>query len=103
MMETILIVLAVASIAMNVLQWMERRQEKKECRREVDDAQKESRKLIADAALLENKYNELKADYDNEVNHREWAIGRIKDQQTVIRQLERGAKPRKQRKEADNV
>ena len=101
-METILIVLAVASIALNVLQWMERRADKRECRTAVEDAQKENSRLVADAALLESRYSELKADYDNEVEHRRWAIGRIKDQQTVIRQLERGAKPRKQRKEADN-
>lgn len=87
-----LIIIAAASIVMNVVLWMDKKAARKECNQ-----------FIADNASLEYRLNELTQKYDNEVKHREWAIGRIKDQQTVIRQLERGAKPRKQRKEADNV
>lgn len=87
-----LIIIAAASIVMNVVLWMDKKAARKECNQ-----------FIADNASLEYRLDELTQKYDNEVKHREWAIGRIKDQQTVIRQLERGAKPRKQRKEADNV
>lgn len=87
-----LIIIAAASIVMNVVLWLDKKNIRKECNQ-----------FIADNASLEYRLNELTQKYDNEVKHREWAIGRIKDQQTVIRQLERGAKPRKQRKEADNV
>lgn len=86
-----LIIIAAASIVMNVVLWLDKKNIRKECNQ-----------FIADNASLEYRLNELTQKYDNEVKHREWAIGRIKDQQTVIRQLERGAK-RKQRKEADNV
>lgn len=86
-----MIIIAAASIVMNVVLWMDKKAARKECNQ-----------FIADNASLEYRLNELTQKYDNEVKHREWAIGRIKDQQTVIRQLERGAKPRKQRKEADN-
>ena len=91
MMMTTLIVIAVASLCANVLQWIERRQEHKETRR-----------LIEDATALEHRLDDVTAKYENEVQHRKWAIGRIKDQQTVIRRLERGDKPRKQRKEASD-
>lgn len=87
-----LVIIAAASIVMNVVLWLDKKAARKECNQ-----------FIADNASLEYRLNELTQKYDNEVKHREWAIGRIKDQQTVIRQLERGAKPRKQRKEADNV
>lgn len=90
-MTIALIIIAAASIVMNVVLWMDKKAARKECNQ-----------FIADNASLEYRLNELTQKYDNEVKHREWAIGRIKDQQTVIRQLERGAKPRKQRKEADN-
>ena len=90
-MTITLIIIAAASIVMNVVLWLDKKAARKECNQ-----------FIADNASLEIKLNELTQKYDNEVEHRRWAIGRIKDQQTVIRQLERGAKPRKVRKEADN-
>ena len=91
-MTIALIIIAAASIVMNVVLWLDKKASRKECNQ-----------FIADNASLEYRLDELSQKYDNEVEHRRWAIGRIKDQQTVIRQLERGAKPRKQRKEADNV
>jgi uncharacterized DUF497 family protein len=90
-MTIALIIIAAASIVMNVVLWMDKKAARKECNQ-----------FIADNAALEVRLDELTEKYDNEVEHRRWAIGRIKDQQTVIRQLERGTKPRKQRKEADN-
>jgi len=90
-MTIALIIIAAASIVMNVVLWLDKKNIRKECNQ-----------FIADNASLEYRLDELSQKYDNEVEHRRWAIGRIKDQQTVIRQLERGAKPRKQRKEADN-
>ena len=91
-MTIALIIIAAASIVMNVVLWLDKKAARKECNQ-----------FIADNASLEYRLDELTQKYDNEVEHRRWAIGRIKDQQTVIRQLERGAKPRKVRKEADNV
>lgn len=91
-MTIALIIIAAGSIVMNVVLWLDKKAARKECNQ-----------FIADNASLEYRLDELSQKYDNEVEHRRWAIGRIKDQQTVIRQLERGAKPRKQRKEADNV
>ena len=91
-MTIALIIIAAASIVMNVVLWLDKKAARKECNQ-----------FIADNASLEYRLDELSQKYDNEVEHRRWAIGRIKDQQTVIRQLERGAKPRKVRKEADNV
>ena len=90
-MTIALVIVAAASIVMNVVLWLDKKAARKECNQ-----------FIADNASLEYRLDELSQKYDNEVEHRRWAIGRIKDQQTVIRQLERGAKPRKQRKEADN-
>ena len=90
-MTIALIIIAAASIVMNVVLWLDKKAARKECNQ-----------FIADNASLEYRLDELSQKYDNEVEHRRWAIGRIKDQQTVIRQLERGAKPSKQRKEADN-
>lgn len=87
-MTIALIIIAAASIVMNVVLWMDKKAARKECNQ-----------FIADNASLEVRLDELTEKYDNEVEHRRWAIGRIKDQQTVIRQLERGAKPRKVRKE----
>lgn len=74
---TILIV-AISSLMLNVYQWAERRAEKKEYK-----------KTVRDAAVLEEKHRELTNIYNNEKSHREWAIGRIKDQQAVIDQLKR--------------
>ena len=90
-MNIALIIIAAASIVMNVVLWLDKKAARKECNQ-----------FIADNASLEYRLNELTHKYDNEVKHREWAIGRIKDQQTVIRQLERGAKPRKVRKEVSD-
>ena len=88
-MEITLIIFAVACAAMNVLQYMERRIERNE-----------TNAIIAKAARLERERDEMEASYKNEKLHREWAIGRIKDQDKVIKQLERNIKPR--RKEASN-
>ena len=74
---------------MNVLQYIERRIERKETNR-----------IIAKAARIERERDEMESKYNNEKLHREWAIGRIKDQDKVIKQLERNYKPR--RKEASN-
>ena len=90
-MTITLFIIAAASIVMNVVLWLDKKAARKECNQ-----------FIADNAALEIKLNELTQKYDNEVEHRRWAIGRIKDQQTVIRQLERGAKPRKVRKEVSD-
>ena len=88
-MEITLIIIAVAFAAMNVLQYMERMIERKETNR-----------IIAKAARLERDLEEMESKFNNEKLHREWAIGRIKDQDKVIKQLERNYKPR--RKEASN-
>lgn len=90
-MTIALVIVAAASIVMNVVLWLDKKAARKECNQ-----------FIADNASLEYRLDELSQKYDNEVEHRRWAIGRIKDQQTVIRQLERGAKPRKQRKEVSD-
>ena len=87
------IILACASLMLNVYQWAERKAERKE-----------TNKLIADGALLEDKVNDLQTKYDNEVLHKNWAIGRIKDQQAVIDRLSAMSAPVKKsfkaRKEA---
>jgi len=88
-MEITLIIIAVACGTMNVLQYMERRIERNETNR-----------IIAKAARLERERDEMESKFNNEKLHREWAIGRIKDQDKVIKQLERNIKPR--RKEARN-
>ena len=75
MLITLLIV-AVPSLMLNVYQWAERRNEKKE-----------NRQMVEELALLEAKHQELTDTYNNEKLHREWAMGRIKDQQAVIDQL----------------
>lgn len=96
-MTITLLIIAVASLMLNVYQWQERRIERKE-----------ANKMIADAALLGDKYNKLTATYENEKLHKEWAIGRIKDQQSVIDRLKaigtpaKAKKVYKLRKEADN-
>ena len=75
-MTITLLIIAAASIALNVFQWMERKMERKD-----------TDKLIADAALLEEKHEKLTKVYQNEKLHREWAVGRIQDQQAVIDRL----------------
>lgn len=89
MIEITLLIIAISCGAMNILQYMERRTERNETNR-----------IIAKAARLERERDEMEASYKNEKLHREWAIGRIKDQDKVIKQLERNIKPR--RKEANN-
>lgn len=93
-MTITLLIITAASIALNVFQFMERRIEKKEVN-----------KLVEKSALLEQEHQKLTADYINEKLHKEWAIGRIKDQQAVIDQLKSGIpskKTFKPRKEARN-
>jgi hypothetical protein len=94
-MTITLLIIAAASIALNVFQLMERKGEKKELNR-----------LVADGALLEQEHKKLTAVYENEKLHKEWAIGRIKDQQAVIEQLKMNIVPRAKkpypRKEARN-
>ena len=90
-----LLVLAGASLAMNVLQWCERKAERKELNR-----------FIAEGARLESELLELKSAYENEQLHVRWAKGRIKDQQCIIEQLKAGVAPKprkvyKPRKEGD--
>lgn len=89
------IILACASLMLNVYQWAEGKAERKE-----------TNKLIADGALLEDKVNDLQTKYDNEVLHKNWAIGRIKDQQAVIDRLSAMPAPVKKtfkaRKEANH-
>ena len=73
-----LLVLAIASLMCNALQYQERRIERKE-----------ANGYIKTLAKMEIELNEVKGNYLNEVNHREWAIGRIKDQATLIKSLEK--------------
>ena len=89
-MTITLLIIAAASIALNVFQYMERRAEKKG-----------TEKLVADGAILEERLAKLTDVYNNEVLHKEWAIGRIKDQQAVIDQLKAGVMPRKPYKKGD--
>lgn len=91
-MTITLLIIAAVSIALNVFQYMERKMERKEFKQ-----------LIKRGAELEIELASLKDEYQNEVHHKEWAIGRIKDQQAVIDQLKKGVMPKKSRKEADNV
>lgn len=94
-MTITLLIIAAASIALNVFQYMERKMERKG-----------TAKLIADGALLEDELAKTKAEYQNEIHHKECAIGRIKDQQAVIDQLKKGVtlkRTSKSRKEADHV
>ena len=91
-MTITLLIIAAASIALNVFQYMERRIERKD-----------TRSLIEENALTNEELADIKAKYQNEVHHKEWAIGRIKDQQAVIDQLKKGVMPKKSRKEASRV
>jgi len=95
-----LAILAGASLMLNAYQWAERRQEKKETQR-----------LVTESALLEAEHQKLVATYNNEKLHKEWAIGRIKDQTSLVKGLEHALKAAsaekyreyKQRKEAGNA
>lgn len=82
-----LLILAIASLMCNVAQYQERRIERKE-----------ANGYIKTLAKMEGELAETKSAYLNEQNHREWAIGRIKDQATLIKSLEKllkAASPRK--------
>jgi len=88
-----LLIIAVASLVLNVYQYAEGRAKKKEIE-----------KIVIDATRVEEKLAELQKTYDNEVLHKKWAIGRIKDQQAVIDQLKSNkSKYHGKRKEADNA
>lgn len=84
-MTITLLIIAASSIALNVFQWMERKMERKEMNR-----------LVAEAALLERDHEKLVKTYQNEKLHREWAVGRIQDQQAVINKLTSINKPKRQ-------
>ena len=84
-MTITLLIIASASIALNVFQFMERMAERKETNR-----------LVAEAALLERDHEKLVKTYQNEKLHREWAVGRIQDQQAVINKLTSINKPKRQ-------
>ena len=84
-MTITLLIIAASSIALNVFQFMERRAERKETNR-----------LVAEAALLERDHEKLVKTYQNEKLHREWAVGRIQDQQAVINKLTSINKPKRQ-------
>ena len=49
-------------------------------------------RIIADAARQECELERISGELANEKNHREWAIGRIKDQQTLITGLRNALK-----------
>ena len=87
MMLVTLTIVAGASLMLNVYQWAERRAERKQTDR-----------LIADAALLENRLDEIQKRFENEKLHTEWAIGRLKDQQAVIDQLKQNIMPKRSHK-----
>jgi seryl-tRNA(Sec) selenium transferase len=91
-MTITLLIIAAASIALNVFQYMERKMERKEFKQ-----------LIKRGAELEIELASLKDEYQNEVHHKEWAIGHIKDQQAVIDQLKMNIRPKRERKEAKDV
>lgn len=71
-----LLIIAVASITVNVLQFMERKYE-----------MKEKNHIIADAARLEVDYDKLKEELADAQQHASWGVGRIKDQQALITSL----------------
>lgn len=71
-----LLVLAIASMMCNAVQYKEREIERKEANAN-----------IATLAKMEVELAEAKEKYENEVLHSKWAIGRIKDQQATIDKL----------------
>lgn len=92
-MTAIIITIVVVSVAGNVAQMITRR-----------NARKETDGYISELAKMEAKMDDLYAKYENEENHRKWAIGRIKDQQAVIDQLKSNkGKTYKARKEGDHA
>ena len=76
-----LAVVSSASIALNFGFFAEARHKDKECN-----------DFIKDAALLEKQLADTKAELANEKMHREWAIGRIKDQDALIKGLSHALK-----------
>jgi len=70
-----------ASIALNMGQYKERQH-----------CQSETNKFIKDAAKLELELASVKDELDNERKHREWAIGRLKDQGILITGLRNALK-----------
>ena len=76
-----LLILAAASLAFNGYQWAERRAERRD-----------ANAFIAKGARMEVELDKTKSELANEVNHREWAIGRIKDQQVLISGLRNALK-----------
>jgi len=92
-MTAIIITIVVVSVAGNVAQMIARR-----------NARKETDGYISELAKMEAKMDDLYAKYENEENHRKWAIGRIKDQQAVIDQLKSNkGKTYKARKEGGHA
>lgn len=73
--------ISAASIALNIGQYKERQH-----------CQGETNQFIKDAAKLELELARIKDELANEKNHREWAIGRIKDQSTLITGLRNALK-----------
>lgn len=91
-----LAIIAVVSIAYNVKQHYEIKAEKQE-------AHEAGQEFVKANAKLEVELEEMKAKYENECNHRAWAIGRIKDQQAVIDQLKSNKVAYKPRKEGGHA
>ena len=87
-----LTIIAITSLLMNGAQWVERRYERKDTER-----------IIREGARLEEELKSLTATYNNEVLHRQWAMGRIKDQQAVIDQLKSNKVTYKPRKEGGHA
>lgn len=83
-----LLILAIASMMCNALQFKEREIEKKEANAN-----------IATLAKMEVELADAKEKYENEVLHSKWAIGRIKDQQATIDKLSAIQPKRYRRKE----
>ena len=70
-----------ASIAINAWQYKER-----------GHCQSGTNEIIKDAAKIELELASVKDELDNERKHREWAIGRIKDQAVLITGLRNALK-----------
>jgi SepF-like predicted cell division protein (DUF552 family) len=90
-----LLVIAAASIAVNVLQFMERKYE-----------MKEKNRVIAESARLEVDYEKLKEQLADAQQHASWAVGRVKDQQAFITSLRKtikaNSKGRFEKRDFDN-
>lgn len=77
----VLTAVSAASIALNIGQCKERQH-----------CQAETNEFIKDAAKLELELATVKDELDNERQHREWAIGRIKDKDILINGLRNALK-----------